>query len=547
MDKRTVLALILMLALFLVFDQFVWKPQRAQQALTAQSKAQQTAQTPAPKAVAPAAKDSLNLVPTLLDSLKTTSGPARDVVLANSLMKVTLSTRGALIKQINLPKFKMEGNKDVALINKDTTIGGTTLVLAEGTRNLDDLIFNYKLNAASDSVVFYLGDAAKPTVEKVFSLDAQYGIAHDVRINNMGSVKGLDLDFSSGIADTEKNLKSKKQDYSFLLYGDAKLQKFSMSNIKKQPNANVGSFGWAAIRSKYFTLAVQEKEPQLTRHYYTLLSAANDSPAFKLSSAQSQIKSSWSQSFLFYTGPTDYKVLRDYGKSLQRVSDRGANWLRWLSNIFAWFLNLLQGLLRNYGVTIIIFSIVIKIVLHPFTHKQMDASLKMQRIQPQVSAIQTQYKNDPKLMQSELSKLYKENGASPFSGCLPLLIQMPIFFSLYNVLRYSMDMRNASFVGWLSDLSEPDPYLILPILMAGFMILQSMMMRPPKQDPAQLDEKQKAAQQSQKMMTWMMPVMMFFIFRGMPSGLVLYWTVFNILSVIQQYYLQKHFKQKETQ
>ncbi|HRY83704.1 MAG TPA: YidC/Oxa1 family membrane protein insertase, partial [Candidatus Cloacimonadota bacterium] len=152
----------------------------------------------------------------------------------------------------------------------------------------------------------------------------------------------------------------------------------------------------------------------------------------------------------------------------------------------------------------------------------------------------------PKLMQSELSKLYKENGASPFSGCLPLLIQMPIFFSLYNVLRYSMDMRNASFVGWLSDLSEPDPYMILPVLMAVFMVLQSMMMRPPKQDPAQMDEKQKAALQSQKMMTYMMPVMMFFIFRGMPSGLVLYWTVFNILSVIQQYYLQKHFKQKES-
>ena len=547
MDKRTVLALILMLVLFLVFDQFVWKPQREQKAQQTAAQTQTKEAPAAAKPGAPAPKDSIATIPTLLDSLSSADAKIQDVVLSNAKMTVTFSTRGALIKQINLHDFKMEGDKDVALINQNTGIAGTTVVLEGGTRNLDDLIFSYRSNPDSASVVFYLGDAAKPTVQKTFSLDQLYGIAHDVKIQNMGAVKGLELDYSSGIADTEKNLKSKKQDYSFLLYADAKLQKFSMGTVKKEPKGNIGSYSWAAVRSKYFTLAVQEQEPQLTRHFSAALSVANESPSFRLSSAQSQLKESWQQSYLFYTGPTDYKVLKDYGKSLQRVSDRGANWLRWLSNIFAWFLNLLQGLIRNYGVTIIIFSIVIKVLLHPFTHKQMDASLKMQRIQPQVSAIQTQYKNDPKLMQSELSKLYKENGASPFSGCLPLLIQMPIFFSLYNVLRYSMDMRNASFVGWLSDLSEPDPYMILPVLMAVFMVLQSMMMRPPKQDPAQMDEKQKAALQSQKMMTWMMPIMMFFIFKGMPSGLVLYWTVFNILSVIQQYYLQKHFKQKESQ
>ena len=545
MDKRTVLALILMLALFLVFDQFVWKPQREQKA--AETAAQtQSKEAPASKSTVPAPKDSLAAAPMLPDSLSSPDAKEQDIVLSNPRMKVTFSSRGARIKQINLPDFKMAGDKDVALINANSTIAGSSVILENGTRNLDNLIFNVRSNPDSAYVVFYLGEAAKPMVEKTFKLDQQYGIAHEIKIRNMGAVKGLELDFSSGIADTEKNLKSKKQDYSFLLYGDAKLQKLSMSAVKKGPQAAIGSYSWAAIRSKYFAIAIQENEPQLTKHFSASLSEANESPSFKLSSAQSQLKDSWQQSFLFYTGPTDYKVLAGYGKSLQRVSDRGANWLRWLSNIFAWFLNLLQGLLRNYGVTIIIFSIVIKVLLHPFTHKQMDASLKMQRIQPQVSAIQTQYKNDPKLMQSELSKLYKENGASPFSGCLPLLIQMPIFFSLYNVLRYSMDMRNASFVGWLSDLSEPDPYMILPVLMAVFMVLQSMMMRPPKQDPAQMDEKQKAALQSQKMMTYMMPVMMFFIFRGMPSGLVLYWTVFNILSVIQQYYLQKHFKQKES-
>ena len=280
-------------------------------------------------------------------------------------------------------------------------------------------------------------------------------------------------------------------------------------------------------------------------HIEAFISTTNQSPAFKLNSEQKITRNDWTQSFLIYAGPADYDILKSYGSSLENVAERGASWLRWLASIFAWFLKFLHSLIPNYGVVIIIFSIVLKIVLHPFTHKQMDASLKMQRIQPQVQAIQTQYKNDPRMMQQELSKLYKENGASPFSGCLPILIQMPIFISLYNVLRYSLDMRNAGFVFWLKDLSEPDKYMVLPILMGLFMIVQSRMMRPPVQEGAVLDEKQQAAMQSQKMMTWIMPVMMFFIFRSMPAGLVLYWTVFNILGILQQYYLQKHLKTKE--
>jgi YidC/Oxa1 family membrane protein insertase len=257
--------------------------------------------------------------------------------------------------------------------------------------------------------------------------------------------------------------------------------------------------------------------------------------------------SNWEQDFLIYAGPADYEILKgyqDHNPHLELIAERGASWLRWLANIIAWFLKFLHRYIPNFGVVIIIFSIILKIVLHPLTHKSMDASLKMQRIQPQVQEIQKKYKNDAKTMQLELSKLYKETGASPFSGCLPLLLQMPILFSLYTVLRYTIDMRNAAFVGWLKDLSEPDPYWILPILMGVFMVVQSLMMRPPAAAIEQMDEKQKAMQSSQKMMTWLMPIMMFWIFKGLPSGLVLYYTVFNILSVAQQYYLQKHFKSK---
>jgi len=124
---------------------------------------------------------------------------------------------------------------------------------------------------------------------------------------------------------------------------------------------------------------------------------------------------------------------------------------------------------------------------------------------------------------------------------------MPIIIPLYSVLRYSLDMRNAYFGLWLKDLSEPDPYMILPIIMGVFMLAQSLLMRPAQMDDANLTEQQKMQKSQMKMMTWMMPIMMFFIFKGMPAGLVLYWTAFNILSVIHQFYVNKKFKNKENQ
>ena len=143
-------------------------------------------------------------------------------------------------------------------------------------------------------------------------------------------------------------------------------------------------------------------------------------------------------------------------------------------------------------------------------------------------------------MNAELKKLYKEHGVNPLGGCLPMLLQMPILFALYPMLRYSIDLRQTHFL-WLPDLSEPDPIWALPILMAVFMFLQQKLMAPSQQNVEGMDEKQKAAAQSQKMMMYFMPIMMFFIFKGLSSGLVLYWTVFSVIGSVQQYFIKKKF------
>ncbi len=542
MDKRTLLALLLMMIVFLVFNQFVWKPKPA--ATEAANPVQNTPQAAEP---VPATPDTL---PALArsDSLLSSTAKAETVTLENELMKVSFSSQGANITQVELKNFKMHDSENVKLIPSGQSIASLSLLHADGETALQQVVFDTQLSPDGRSVSFSLGDKANPRVKKSYSLDSRYGIALNVEANNLKPLTGLELDFDSGIADTERATKSKLQDYKFIYYADNEIQRVPLSKFKKsRPAGTMNSFNWMALRGKYFTLALKENEPALMRNFSTGINPQTGNPSFSIDSRQSSPKQSWSQSFRIYAGPNDWTILKDYGKQMDNIPERGVRWLRWLSDIFAWLLKFLHRYIKNYGLVLLIFAVLMKLLLHPLTHKQMEHGLKQQKLQPYLEEIRKKYPNDLKKQQEEMKALYKEHNTSMGAGCLPILIQMPIIIPLYNVLRYSLDMRNAFFVGWLKDLSEPDPYLVLPIIMGVFMLVQSLMMRPPKSDESKLTEQQKMQQQQMKMMTWLMPVMMFFIFKGMPAGLVLYWTAFNILSVIHQYYLNKHFKNKENQ
>ena len=270
-----------------------------------------------------------------------------------------------------------------------------------------------------------------------------------------------------------------------------------------------------------------------------------ESPAFDLTITPGRRVTNLQDRFEIYLGPLDYGHLQRYGIGLEETIEMGWKFIRPLSRFFLWLLSSMNRLFGNYGVTIIFFALILKIVLYPLTHKTLTSSHKMQKVQPYMREIQRKYKSDPKQMQIELQKLYKEHGVNPLGGCFPLLLQMPIFFSLYPVLRHSIELRQASFMFWLTDLSEPDPFMILPILMGIFMFVQQKMMMPKNVNKEEMDEKQLAQMQSQKMMMYIMPVFLVFIFRSLPAGLVLYWTVFNVFSIIQQYFLLKKYSIKD--
>ena len=534
-----------MFVLFLVFNQFVWKPQQVQR--QAQQPATESNAAAQPLSSADAAPENVSAI-TPADSLFATDAAAELLQLSNSMMTVTFNTRGATIAQVELKHFFMHNGDEVKLVPKAQELAALMLIHPAAQTDLAKVVFQHRISPDSLYVSFYLGDPDSPQIEKRYSLDKQYGINLDVSVNNFQPMNGLELDFRAGIADTEKVTKSKTQDYKFQLYADNQIQKLSLAKIKKNPAwGSFNSFGWIALRSKYFAIALKEKEPNLMRNFKTGINPDTGNPFFWIDSRQANTKQSWKQSFTIYTGPADFQILKNYGKQMENIPERGISWLRWLTTVFAWLLNFLHRYIRNYGVVLLVFALLMKIILHPLTHKQMEHGFKQQKIQPELQRIQKMYPKDLVKQREETKKLYKEHNTSMGAGCLPVLIQMPIIIPLYSFLRYSLDMRDANFVFWLKDLSEPDPYLVLPIIMAVFSLVQSLMMRPPKADESQMDEQEKMKQSQMKMMTWGMPLMMFFIFKSMPAGLVLYWTSFSILTVIHQYYVTKHFKNKENQ
>lgn len=528
-----------MLLVYFGFDTFIWKPKRDQANAAAQIESVEEstdAEDTPPQEPSSIPFSESGITTQLSDET------AQEYTLENDNLRVVFSSRGAVISSIELKHYDVTEGRPVDLIPEKSVILNSRLYRQGGSSDLDDIIFSVTENQDKNALFFYLGEEEEPQLLISYELDDSYGIAVEYDVQNMGNVNGFRVSLDAGIADSEPKPTAKAQDYRFMLNADNKVLKLPLSKMKKsQPQGSFGSFGWAALRSKYFTLAIRENEAALFRSFSACLNPDTSNPGFSLDSFSKDAKASWNQSYTLYAGPADAKILQEYGKQMENIVERGANWLRWLSNFFAWFLNWLHRYIPNYGVVIIIFALLLKLMLSPLTEKSMKATFKMQEIQPELNALQTKYKDNPQMLQQEMGKLYKEAGANPLSGCLPLILQMPVFFSLYSVLRYSIDMRNAGFVFWLKDLSEPDPYLILPILMGIFMIIQSLMTQPKQGDPDKMDEKQKAAQSSQKMMTYMMPVMMFFVFKNMPAGLVLYWTIFNVFTIAHQYYLRKKF------
>ena len=320
---------------------------------------------------------------------------------------------------------------------------------------------------------------------------------------------------------------------------DKKVERIEIKKIKENSNYS-GNIKWMAIQDRYFISTLIPKEAQKAQ--MNLVVRENNILEAQYLMPSVAIEPGMEQHFEYqlFLGPKNTRILKEAGYDLEKAIDFGM--FDFIAKPCVWLMNFLYGFIPNYGVAIIILTLLSKILLWPLGNKSYKSMSEMKRLQPLLSEIREKYKNDKKKVQQETMNLYKTYKINPLGGCLPMVAQIPVFFALYRMLYEAIELRHAPFFGWINDLSAPDrlfrfgfsiPFMepphgipVLTIVMGATMLLQQKM-SPPPGDPGQA-----------KMMM-LMPIVFTFIFINFSSGLVLYWLVNNILSIAQQYYVTK--------
>ncbi len=538
MEKRNFIAIGIIAVLFLVV-QYIWKkPAETQQ----QNSVKQASAEVKHTAKETNADDAIQKdISEQSDGLYEASEES-EIILENDIVKFVFSNKGAEIKQAFIKNFEDDEKNIVELIPDSFTVARVDLLGDGFKKRLTRKMFQY--SQSGQHLSFFLPDSMGNTVvEKSFTLEDNGNLKFNLKINEFPGILGYTFDFGSGINDTEEfykiKEKYKKREYQFRAQIDKSLQKLPLQKIDKVQSYE-GQFDWLAVKSKYFAMAAFP-DPKVTIRNVKVY-RTNNSPAMKIYVENVNEQLYWDESYDLYFGHLQNELLDNmYGRGAGNIVDLGFKAFRFLSKFFMKVFELLHKVIPNYGMVIIVFALLLKVILYPLSHKSFESTHRMQKVQPLIKEVQQKYKSDPKKMNAELSAIYKENGVNPLGGCLPLLLQMPIFMSLYPMLRSSIELRQTPFVAWLTNLAEPDPYYVLPIIMAVTMFIQQRLMTPPQQDKSKMDEKQQAMVMNQKIMGYAMPALMLWIFHTMPSGLVLYWTVFQVLGIIQQYYIKKKF------
>ncbi|MBN2097592.1 MAG: membrane protein insertase YidC [Candidatus Omnitrophica bacterium] len=298
-----------------------------------------------------------------------------------------------------------------------------------------------------------------------------------------------------------------------------------------------GTIGWAGLETKYFLAALIPAQPAST-----VLVEKNRFGEQKVG-LQLPWPGSGQYNFRLYLGPKREDRLREIGTTLEKSKDYG--FFGPIARLIYQILVFFSRWTHNFGWAIVLLCLVTKIVFYPLTHHSFEAMQKMQQqmkaFQPEMDALREKHRDNPQKLNKEIMELYRKKGINPLascqSGCLPMLLQMPVFFALYSVLYNAIELRATPFIGWITDLSAKDPYYVLPILMGISMFVQQKLTGMGGAGGAQQDHA--------KMMAILMPIMLTWIFASLPSGVVLYWLTFNVLTAAQQLFIQK--KQRAAQ
>jgi YidC/Oxa1 family membrane protein insertase len=319
--------------------------------------------------------------------------------------------------------------------------------------------------------------------------------------------------------------------YRGTAYGTSseRYNKYDFDDVKEKNLLEATQGGWVAMLEHYFVAAWvpdQQADNQLYSKVFNGKAVIGaKGPAVNIDPATTTTLSS-----TFYAGPKDQDHLANIANGLDLTVDYGFLWF--ISQPLFWLLTLIQGFVVNWGVAIICITLIVKGAMYPLTKVQYESMAKMRNLKPKIDELQARYKDDRQKMGPAMMELYRKEKVNPMGGCLPMLIQMPIFLALYWVFVESVELRHAPFMLWINDLSAQDPYYVLPVLFGLSMFLMQKLTPMQVTDPMQ-----------QKIMMWM-PVAFSVFFLWFPSGLVLYWFVSNLISLAQMLYIYKGMEKK---
>src|SRR6266568_4994373 len=534
MERRVLLAVLLSFLVLYGYQALFPPPPDA-----TQKPAQASKTATAPNASAPAAANPTPSIQPAAPSVPQTpapsSAPARDVVVDNAYVRAVFSTRGAVLTTWQLKKYHDDQGRPLELIAGHAPADSPLPF----TMAVDDATLSATLGTASYTVTETPAAPNHPwearfayadghvRAEKTFSIafNRPYVITVSASVIRDGQPLPTTLRWGpalgSGIVVKSRTYNPPPQP---VFFKDGKVTRIAPAKISQQPSQE-GTFGFAGVDDHYFITALVNPKDAIRAEY-----APMDLPVPGTPDGAHYV--SWSvrfpsppQAATFFAGPKDFDVLASVDRDLVRSIDFGM--FAWLVVPLLRALKWINGYVGNYGWSLIILTALINLAMFPLRHKSVVSMRKMQEIQPEVKAIQDRYAklkmSDPARgkMNNELMALYKERGVNPASGCVPMLLTMPVLFAFYSMLSVAIELRGAPFVGWIHDLSAHDPYFVFPVLMAATMFVQQRM-TPSTADPMQ-----------QKMMLFM-PLMMGFMFLWAASGLVIYWTVSNVWGIGQQ-------------
>jgi YidC/Oxa1 family membrane protein insertase len=558
MDRRTVWAILLMMAIAILPAIFMKRGSGEAGKRVGETAAPDTSTAPTllERDSAPQVRprqDTPGAVASPLPRLPADSPRVADatdtVRVSTRLYTYGISSRGGRLIEARLPRYRSMAPADsgapAQLLPKDSRLLGLTLVLGGDTLPLHD--WPFAISQGSQDVkapsLRLSGSRNGVNVDLTYTFRPDdYQIGVEGKVTGVGPNGGLvRVAMGPTIANTEADSAENRRALA-LVTKHNETERTDFSGLEPgEPKVISGPLEWAAIKSKYFVtavLALDSTRAPISGATAVAPPNAEKDPSSANVDLSLPLPPSGVFSYTTYVGPMEMDRLARIGHSFDDVNPYGwpgfrtiirpvAAGVRWL---LVW---MHENLHLAYGLVLVIFGILVRVILWPLNQKAMRANMQLQAVQPLMKEIQDKYKSDPQRVQQEMFKLYKEHGVNPLGGCWPMLLPMPVLFALFFVFQNTIELRGASFL-WLPDLSRPDPLYIIPVIMGvsmwGLTKVGQVGMEPNPQ---------------MKMMLYILPVMMTFLFLNFASGLNLYYAVSNIASIPQQWMLARE-RQKRT-